>query len=281
MNFIGGLLVLLAPSYGNALATVESRTGEPVVSSSTASLPVEERAARLTLTQVETLQKEVSELRGVIEMQDHELKQLKKSMQDYYLDLDKRLVELNPNAAAHKSKIKDPLVNESKNVDSAGTTLDLSKKEAVKPLENNTPNPATPDKLVEKKPTNPEEAYNQAYKFVRSKQYPEAINAFNDYIVRFKEGSHTPLAYYWLGEVYMVQWETDKTQPDLLSKAYDAFKTVTSKFSSDSKAIDSLLKLGLIENERGNLTAAQQYFKEVQDKAPDSPAARVAETQMQ
>ena len=98
-----GFMALGAPLCVEALATVESRTGEPAVyaeepinrSSVVASnAPAEDRAALLSLKHLETLKQEISELRGLVETQAHEIQQLKKSQQDFYTDLDKRINQL-------------------------------------------------------------------------------------------------------------------------------------------------------------------------------------------
>jgi len=114
--FSTGLITV--PSFGVGLAVVESRNSEVVIqepliqesheepfertrqsdvsarsygNKPSYSNSSEDRAARLTLKQVESLQRDVSELRGLVETQDHEIARLKKSQQDFYLDLDKRL----------------------------------------------------------------------------------------------------------------------------------------------------------------------------------------------
>ena len=61
-------------------------------------------AAADLLFQLETLQQEVQSLRGQLENQGHELKLMKESQRDRYIDLDKRISELE------KYKTKDIIV---------------------------------------------------------------------------------------------------------------------------------------------------------------------------
>src|SRR5690349_5070315 len=95
VSVVTGVITLGLPAFAGALATVESRTGEsPMVysgESSARSSVTEDRAALLSLKHLESLKQEISELRGLIETQDHEIQQLKKSQQDFYTDLDKRI----------------------------------------------------------------------------------------------------------------------------------------------------------------------------------------------
>jgi len=252
---IGGLLVI--PYQVAASAKVESRTGE-LVTRSSAPL-VEERAARLTLTQIEALKQEISELRGVVEMQDHEIKQLRKSQQDFYLDLDKRLTQMQSGSTV-SSVVKEP-------------SLVIVSSEVTVELE--TPRILGSDGNISEKA-----AYESAYGLVRSRQYPEAVVAFQNFVARFPKGEHTANAYYWLGEVNMVQWQSDKSTQSI-DKAKEAFLNVTTHFPTHQKITDALLKLGLIESEKGNMDAARQYLTEVKDRYPTTAAARIAETRLQ
>lgn len=276
-----------------ALATVESRTGVSVIRSSNASMPIEgaeERGAHLTLKQIETLKQEISELRGLIELQDHEMQQLRKSQEEFYLDLDKRLSQLQSSDSNTKTKKKlvQPETRSSK-IESqfSKEDIDLSKTEVSAEV-SETKTISSPDEnVVAKNETilpplvTEKDVFDDAYKFVRTKQYPEAISGFKEYLNRSPKGEYAPNANYWLGEIYMSQWQADKTNRGLLDRANQSFLNITSQFPKHPKVMDALLKLGLIENEKGNLDAARQYLTEVKDRYPDSAAARIAETRLQ
>ena len=299
-------LVLATPSYTLALATVESRTGVPLVRSSenvtTASSPVslagEEHTARFTLKQIEDLKQEISELRGLIEVQEHEIQRLKKSQQDLYLDLDKRMSELRPQEPKAKRKIS--AANDTAESKDNGLLIEdkpaiVSKEErSTIVLESSKESPPTAViETVTKEehvstasvsnlaPSAEKDTFESAYKLVRTKRYSEAASGFREYLAKFPQGENAPNAHYWLGEVYMSQWQANKTKKELLDKANQEFLNITSKFPTHQKVTDALLKLGLIENEKGNLEAARQYLTEVKDRYPGSAAARIAETRLQ
>lgn len=355
---IGILSSFLTPVW--ALAVVESRTGGTVARSSAPTSGVEERAAHLTLHQIEALKQEISELRGLVEMQEHTLQQLKKSQQDFYTDLDKRISQTsqnqkqtssNPNSKdiqiTNKTKksaitietkpieIKSPAISSSASASVPGmlppklpqkeskksdpkkeTAKNESKIEPVKiepamdepdeplasedvdvvPTEIVDPAVPTTEKKVSKTssvtimPTNTNKesiksneknAYEVAYSLVRNKKYDDAITAFQNYLVQYPHGERSPSAHYWLGEVYMVQWQQDKSKPVLLDKASQAFLTITTQFPTHNKVPDALLKLGLIENEKGNLDAARRYLMDAKSNHPGTAAARIAETRLQ
>lgn len=273
-GIISGLLFVAMPSRVMALATVESRTGEPNVRALHTVAPVpgstDERAARLTLKQVETLQQEVSELRGLVETQAHEIQQLKKSQQDLYLDLDKRL-----NAKSGATTTEAPLSIPEEVPVKAPEKVAIEKV-AVETAEvsASTLASASRDTMPDKDP------YQFAYQLVQTKRYPEAIVAFQSYISRFPDGADVANAHYWLGELYMVEWQTDKARVASLDSAIQSFLNVTSHFPDHQKASDSLLKLGMIEVEKHNFKAAKQYFTDLKTRYPSSTAARIAENRL-
>lgn len=301
-------LILSSASFGvGALAVVESRTGERVIRSET---PLEYQAERTlgsgreyhpqiedpalrTLKQIESLKQEISDLRGLVETQEHAIETLKKSQQDLYLDLEKRLSVLQQAHATHKAKpaVETPQalnskptselapkksastlpVHASEAVGSAPEASEISAAPSTESLSANITSVVKQGMAVTEK-----EAYESAYNLVRLKQYAEAVAAFQNYLVQFKAGEYAANAHYWLGEIYMTQWNADKTSMEKLDKAVVAFSNLTTLFPKHPKAADALLKLGLIESEKGNIESAKKYFSQVKNRFPGSAAARIA-----
>jgi tol-pal system protein YbgF len=117
--------------------------------------------------QLQLLQQEVMELRGMVEEQSYQLRQLKEQSMERYLDLDRRLKE-----------------------GGAG--------EAGQPGETGPGTSPTQELAGEA------DAYRAAYSLVRSQQFAEAVTAFRQFLVDFPNGRYTPNAHYWLGELYLV-----------------------------------------------------------------------------
>ncbi len=286
VSVVTGVITLGLPAFAGALATVESRTGEsPMVysgESSARSSVTEDRAALLSLKLLESLKQEVSELRGLVETQDHEIQQLKKSQQDFYTDLDKRInqAQSTKSTSVAKSSAKTTVVVPAAKgkpsvtiVPTGATPTPALKDESVIPEHAETTSSVTPVTADEKL------AYETAYNLVKTKKYTEATAAFQDYLARFKDGRHAANAHYWMGEVYMVEWQ-DNQDNALLDKAATAFSNIPSQFPSNPKVSDALLKLGIIEIERGNEPAARKYFTDVKNRYPGSAAARIADTRL-
>jgi len=247
---IRGVFLLGVSCQVVGLPVVESRTGEPVVGS-LEEVSAAPGASHITLKQIELLKQEISELRGLVEMQEHELRRVKKSQQDFYIDLDKR-VDLLGKSLVSKDNLKAALPTPKTEEESDAAS------EKVDPL-------ALSDK----------ESFELAYSRVRSKEYVKAIVAFQSYLERFPQGEQVVNAHYWIGESYLARWQDD-SNTEFLNKARDSFLTITSHFPTHQKATDALLKMGLVEESKGDIEAAKRYLSEVKDRYPGSAAARVA-----
>lgn len=248
MNYwiASGVLLCSVSTIVDALPIVESRVHDSMVLTEVVGNETDQ-VNHLALKQIESLRKELSELRGVVETQDHEINRLRKSQQKFYIDLDKRVDLLSENTKKVSEKMEPTVMPEK-----------------------------TVEQLVE---LNEKEAFDVAYRRVRAKDYVKAIVAFQDYLERFPQGEHLPQAHYWIGEIYMARWEQEKSL-SFLDRASESFLTVTSMFPTHAKATDALLKLGLIEKNKGNLVAAKRYLLEVKDRYPGSAAARIAKAQL-
>lgn len=290
-----------------ALPEVESRTGAPVVYSGTGTGNTPSGTSTSvshTVSQIETLRQEISELRGQLEVQDHEIKQLKKSQQDFYVDLDKRLSQLQ-NAHGGKSSPKPTtasnkgvqIIPKGKTAPSVSTVSTAVPKPPVVPAPaeiktSASAMPVTPPSMPEvpsslTQPISPTTAvtekgcYDAAYALVKSKQYSEANLGFQEYLNQYPMGEYAANAHFWIGEIHMLQWQSDKTNMGLIDKASQEFMLITSQFPTNPKVTDALLKLGMIETEKGNIDLARQHLMDVKNRYPNSSAARIAETKLQ
>ena len=193
------------------------------------------------INQLEVLQQEARELHGLLEEQEHKIKLLNQRQEKLFLDLDERI--------SHLSKMQNN--------------------------QNIAHNPATINKNAEKT------AYEAAYQLMDAKKYADAITAFQDFLWQYPDGRYVPNAYYWLGEIYLVEWYKDRKVEQPVTKAINSFKQVTAKFKDHHKAVDALLKLGLIEVDRKNWDVAKSLLSQLIEQYPDSSRARLAESRLQ
>ena len=146
--------------------------------------------------QMQALRQEVQELRGLVEQQANELQQLKQQRKDDYLDLDRRVSELQ--------------------------------KSGVTPAGNPTLPTASATAAGSEKSD-----YDAAYNLLKAGKRDEAAAAFRNFIATYPTADLLPNAYYWLGEAYLAQSQLDQAQEQfalLLKNFPDARKAPDAKF---------------------------------------------------
>ena len=219
-------------------------------------------AAADLLFQLETLQQEVQSLRGQLESQGHELKLMKESQRDRYIDLDKRI-----------SILMSASANESRNTPAAMQSSEdnLAIQPVAKPQQpisgSVVSSPLAPVNL---QPPSPQAqlAYNDAYNLIPQRKFDEAEVALSKFVKDYPNNTLTGNGYYWLGEVKLVQGKSQE--------AIDAFSTVIRNFPGHSKEQDSLYKLGTVTDQLGDTAKARSYLQDVIRRFPDSKAAKLA-----
>ncbi len=217
------------------------------------------------LSQLTAMQQEVQELRGKIEVQQHEILLLTQKQEKLYLNLDSRIGSLTQSTSAIVAA--DPLIPAEESLPAPETV--------------NSDQAATSDSIWQFAEQSEHKVYDNAYKLLSTKQFPQAIASFKQLLEQYPAGKFAPNAYYWLGEIYAAQWQQNKANGALLQQAVTAFKAVVESFPAHHKAVDALLKLGLVEVDQEHWVAAQALLQEVIQKYPDSSRARIAEAKLQ
>ena len=212
---------------------------------------------------LESLQQEVSQMRGQVEELSFKLRQMQQNQKDRYLDLDRRIGNLNEQALQATQAAQAAQIAQTAQVAVAATPVQPASETAVvAPV-------VTPQ--VTTTPIDPAQHqadYKAAFNLIRSKEYQQSIAALQNFVVVYPNGPLTGNAYYWLGEVYMVERQTEA--------AIQQFTKVISDFPEHRKVPDAMYKAGrawlkLGENVRGN-----RLLDQVIKLYPDSSAARLA-----
>jgi len=195
------------------------------------------------LLQIQRLQEEVQQLRGRIELQQHEISTLKRQQQEQYLDLDARLQGRSPAAPT-------------------GTVApDV------------TATPPQPSQAPPKVPAAEKQAYSAAFDLLKQRRYEDAIRAFQDLLARYPNGEFADNAHYWLGEASYVKRD--------YSAALTQFQRVLASYPLSPKVPGSMLKIGYIHYDQGNWQRARTTLKDVATKFPDSAEARLAKSRLE
>lgn len=229
---------------------------------------------------VQSLQKEIQELRGQLEVQAHELKQLKDQQLTFYKDLDARLATAgNPKAPAltGKSPVVPPPISSAPAAPNKAVAPVMPDKIVAQPsvlLEKIASAPTgIPGKrgtYIQTSDSGAEEKnkYEAAYLLVKNKRHQEALGAMQAFLVQYPHGAYTANAHYWLGELYMVK--------NNYPRAIEQFVVVLDQFPKSDKLAASTLKLGYALAATGRTLEARQRLQQVINRYPGTPVAQLA-----
>jgi tol-pal system protein YbgF len=220
--------------------------------------------------QVLQLQEEVRQLRGQVEEQSEQLRQLKQQRLDDYIGLDRRISALGGGAQAPSSPGGEappagPMDDQSM---SSGEMPDDAIRADVAPTPPPTPHASVPVQ-------GEEPAYQAAYELVRNRRFPEATTAFNDFLQRFPQGAMAGNAHYWLGELYLLEGDSDSARKQFESLVY--------QFPDNQKLADGMFKLGRIYHQQGDSARAKELLQRAANESENSgsSAPRLARAYLQ
>ena len=192
--------------------------------------------------QMQQLQREVQELRGLVEQQNFDIQALQQQGKDNYIDLDKRITTLQTSAAPSTS-------------DHAAGETSSNVSATDEPLASG----------AEK------DSYDAAYKLLDQGRKDDAVLAFKKHVALYPNGKYTPNAHYWMGQIYVSQSQLDA--------AREQFATLLKNFPDDRKAPDAKFALGKVYFQQGKKPEAKKLIQEVSQG--DSRAATLAKTFLQ
>ncbi|MGH6635509.1 MAG: tol-pal system protein YbgF [Gammaproteobacteria bacterium] len=221
------------------------------------------------LNQVESLQREVRDLRGALEEQSHRLQQLEKRHQEISGDLDRRLQTVesvggNPTAGLDAAAAPSP------------ATAALAP-EGMAPAQSSPtgPLPAT-GADIELAPNAPEaekQTYQQAFGLLKAGQYDNAIAGFIGFLAQYPNSAYADNAQYWVGEAYYV---TRKFDPAIME-----YSKLMQAYPDSAKVPHALLKIAYSYDELGQKAEAKAKLQELIKSYPGSTAAKLAEERLQ
>ena len=203
------------------------------------------------------MQNEVRELRGLVEQLSYELQRVKQRQMDDYLDLDRRLSALQSGATPDEFGVD---ADGDLQLDVDGQPPELvaeSSGDAVKgePL----------DQVLDTTPESPSIApvinteeiaqnYAQASNLLLKKRdINAAALAFKQHVIDYPASPYTANAYYWLGEIYLLQGQDEM--------ARQAFTLVVEQHPNHGKAMDATFKLGKIYHQLGETDRARKLLE--------------------
>lgn len=194
--------------------------------------------------QLQALQQEVQNLRGLVEEQNHLIQTLKQQRLDDYVDLDRRIASLSQQAVPVASATQSTTQNSAAVLSSA----------------------VAPSMSGDEKTH-----YTEAYNLLKARQVERAIQAFEKHIENYPQGEYTANAYYWLGEVRLLQGD--------LEPAQTAFSTLIKTYPDSRKTPDAQFKLAKVYFQQDKKSQAKKLLTEV--ARGQGTAAALAATYLQ
>ena len=189
------------------------------------------------LRQLEELQTEVRQLRNTVEVQGHDLEQLKGRQRSLYDDLDKRVREAERRATAPPPV---PVAS----VATAG---------------------ATPSARVITPPQQQE--YDAAFELMKQGQYEKAVKAFRVFLTKHPDSGLADNAQYWIAEGNYVLRN--------YKLALEEFTKVVND-TQNPKVPDALLKIGYVHYELGAYDKARKTLTDVQQRYAGTSVGKLA-----
>lgn len=248
-------------------------------------------------SQIQAMQEEIQQLRGLVEQQANDIKRLKTQREEDYMDLDRRISALSKggaSTAAHanddvplsdkkssltekKSPKKDPASNPSLSSEipeeALADTAAVASAVASVPVKKGRVEEDPSDNAVGTNSSTDGGAdeftvYSSALNLiVKSKDYDGGIAAMNKYLAQFPKGKYAPNALFWVGSAYQSQ-----NKPD---KAIESYERMIKRYPKEVKSDEARLRLARVYFQRGDREEARVVLDEiVEGGGPQAKAAQ-------
>lgn len=228
---------------------------------------IDNRAMLDMLQRVDELADEISQLRGDLEVQASELEGIKTRQRELYLDIDRRMRDLEDRVVSQSGApaiVPVPVTSTATGstgsaavTGSTGTTDTGGSTTLVVPAVQ-----PSADVNAEKA------AYQLAFDSLKEGRYKKAKQQFSQFLKDHPDSIYAGNAQYWLGEANYVTRN--------FKQAVAEFKQVLKLYPSSAKIPDAMLKLGYTHYELKQYGEARTVLQDLRTRHPSSTAARLA-----
>lgn len=217
------------------------------------------------LQRTDQMERELRQLRGELEVMNHELDGLKRRSREQYIDLDRRLRELELQSV-RPGAAPPPVIEPTTPPAATGTPSAAPSTPAA--------SASAPAVTSSAAPTAAEkEAYRQAFNLLKEGRYSQSIAAFEAFLGAYPNSSYADNAQYWLGEANYVSRR--------YTQAAQEFEKVLQKYPQSPKVSDAMLKLGFTYYELKQWAKARSMLEAVVQRNPKGSTARLANTRLE
>lgn len=212
-------------------------------------------AQSMLFVQLQQMQAEIAQLRGMLEEQQNEIQRLKQEGLERYQDLDRRLSNASSGGTASQN-------SSAAGSSAGGGTMQLPTDMSGQDQASSQSDDPEKEKLY----------YDAAFDLIKAKDFDKASQAFAAFLRKYPNSPYAGNAQYWLGEVNLAKGD--------LQGAGQAFAKVSQAYPQHNKVPDSLYKLADVEVRLGNRDKANGILRQVIADYPNSSAAQLAQRQL-
>jgi tol-pal system protein YbgF len=237
---------------------------------------IDNRAVLDMIQQVDQLSEELSLMNGMIEEQVYEIDQIKKRQRELYLDIDRRLRDMESRAVtqAPAQSIDIPQSGTSSSAaaaasGSAAAQASAGSEQAATGSSSGSQSTTASLSASTQPPTSEEkEAYQAAFDTLKEGRYKKAKSELSAFLEKYPNSSFAGNAQYWLGEAHYVTRSFDQGIVE--------FEKVIKQYPGSNKVPDAMLKLGYTYYELKQYEQAKATLNLLREKFDKSTAARLA-----
>ena len=202
----------------------------------------EDESIELLLEKINQLKKEIENLTASIETNNLSISRLEEANQIRYVDLDKRIHLIET-----KLLFEESLEENSPEI-------------SINPLSG----------LVDEEIESGEfDLWSNSMRLIDNSRYSEAEENLRLLILSYPDGTYTGDAYFWLGEIYLVQ--------EMLEDSAEILNAFVLKFEEHPRKADALYKQAVVKINLEDVVSAEELLQEVISNYPNSGAALLAE----
>ncbi|MCW9025093.1 MAG: tol-pal system protein YbgF [Gammaproteobacteria bacterium] len=254
---------------------------------------VEERITRLErlmnsqglvdiLLRMENLQRDVQQIQGGGEVQLHKLEEIKKRQRELYIDIDRRLLQLERKqttampaqvskqpVTSTPSQTKKGMLSVDNEAATAGSTM-ASGKPTGRAVRSSIP---AKQEVTQPTPETEQTAYQKAFDLLRELRYDKASEAFRTFINNYPEGRYAHIAQYWLAEASYAQRD--------FKTAIGDYTKLIDTYAASPKRAEAMLKIGYSYYELKDYPMAQSILEQLIGSYPDTTESGQARNLLQ
>tara|TARA_B100000886_G_scaffold189797_1_gene130586 strand:+ start:49 stop:756 length:708 start_codon:yes stop_codon:yes gene_type:complete len=209
----------------------------------------EQESLEILLDKLNKLEQEISNLSNNLDQNTYELQRIEDANQLRYMDLDKRI---------HQLETLILLSNEEDYQDQ----IELSDLDE-NPLSGLISNDGSEEEFS---------LWSNSLKLIENSRYSEAAENLRLLILSFPQGEYSVEAYFYLGDIYF--------QQQMYQDSIETFNSLLNNFPENKRTPESFFKLGLNFLQLEDETSARSNFNNVIQNYPESSAAILSEEEL-